>query len=131
MTLVPHAWLRCLLAAMVAFQAVAPGALMARAGSQADVNSLICAPSGQLSQVARQAASDLLDLIQQEHQQHISDAGHCPLCVIAGLATLPEWVGAALVNTPKLVVGLPGTASFHSTGINGPPLGGRAPPSFH
>ncbi|MEM9809792.1 MAG: DUF2946 family protein [Pseudomonadota bacterium] len=111
-------------------QALAPGAMAARAGSETDIRSLICAPSGSLSAEAQDAAKVLLDLINPDDDGSVADGGHCPLCVLGAAAILSEPLSpdAFMVMTTARIV--PKRTCQHSVGATGPPLGGRAPPIF-
>ncbi|MEO0398136.1 MAG: DUF2946 family protein [Pseudomonadota bacterium] len=129
-------WLRCLLALAIVFQAIAPGALTAgvstaSAKPSADWASLICAPSGNVSDTAQATADALLSLSLTGEQEDRSDHDHCPHCVIGGAAVLPQRVHAAVLRAPLSMFTQPVVAALHAVGVTGPPLGGRAPPSFH
>ena len=121
--------LRFFLCAVLIIQTMVPGVAVAANSPQFDTASLICAPSGRISNETIAALEDFLDLTEREEPRKISSGAHCPFCSSPQSSALPP---------PPLVVSAIdawsylGLQSFNdkiSVGAyTGSPLGVRAPP---
>ena len=123
----------CLTFALV-LQSLLPATLTIAAKAGYDVSAFLCSPSGTApNQAAQDHIEELLTLVGMGAPETPEPPAseHCASCII---------ILAAAVNTPqqiKIPIAYSQTSdSFfplylvNSTSARGPPLGGRAPPSF-
>lgn len=113
----------------VVLQVLLPGPLAAAQSQGTDLSRFICALDGELSSQTRAMAERLADALDEGAPDHLNPDGHCPLCMLAQAAVLPDPVLVAapirFISETGFVHYLPGIV--HKA--QGPPLGSRGPPT--
>ncbi len=119
-----------LAALAVLIQAFLPTSAALAQSAGLDVSQFLCvtieeSPSAR----AQQFAEDFARLLKGEEPEERTTSGHCPFCVLAAQAVLPEHTGA-LVPSLSTADARP---NFSNPGYvslqRGPPVGLRAPPA--
>jgi len=95
-----------------------------------DARSMICAPSGQVSETSLKAVAELADALGLDKSDDTGSAPHCQFCVINVAAILPtaQLVDAAQEQHIRIIHTRFETRFAHAP--QGPPLGLRAPPPY-
>jgi len=113
-------------------QLLAPGALASLHPEKFDAASLICAPSGNLSDEAIAAAEEFSRLANENApHEEFAGAGHCHFCISSCAGALPVFT---TVHTPYIFIrSTPATFTLDIVHyrLTGPPLSGRGPPLAH
>ena len=95
-----QSWLYAAIILVLLTQAAAPGAFAAFTGKSIDPASLICAPSGKVSDEAIAAYDRMLSILGIEKEPPLADGKHCPLCVSTKAAPPPPHIRA---QTPRYI----------------------------
>lgn len=122
--------LRALVIVLVLFQAILPSTIAMAQTVGVDLSKILCiTPGTEPSEEAKQYAREMAQLLGEDVPEEAAGAGDCPLCTLPkGKLSAPA-VGLAVPISVSAEIGFPDYTVRFVERRNGPPLGGRAPPT--